>query len=297
MSRFFISKMDPDTIFYVIGDLHGDLENFQKILVQLKLVDSVTHEWIRQDKQTVIIQMGDQVDGCRTECRVSDNTNDVDLLKYIQSLEKSSNETNNCKILSLLGNHELMNIIYKNYTFVSRQNKQDRDSLFSRGGKIAKYFAKYRYSSIQIGDWLFVHGGVSPRSHSLDLIEYVAKNYLLDAKFHHDDADTIFTHITRSIFWNREMGYGHDKTKTKTKTIDKCKVLMDFLRTKYGVTKMVISHSVQPDSRITAVCNGSVFRVDTGISRAFKMESKKKQVMQIQNGGKRYKFVDVDVLT
>ena len=56
----------------VIGDLHGDYDAFVKCLIMSKLIDK-NKNWIGND--SVLVQMGDQLDSKRGEINTKDNNN------------------------------------------------------------------------------------------------------------------------------------------------------------------------------------------------------------------------------
>ena len=45
----------------VIGDIHGDLKRLKKILIDALIINE-NMEWIAQPQNTIVIQMGDQID-------------------------------------------------------------------------------------------------------------------------------------------------------------------------------------------------------------------------------------------
>ena len=46
----------------VIGDLHADWEITKKIFIDLKLID-LNNKWIAEPKDSIVVQLGDQLDG------------------------------------------------------------------------------------------------------------------------------------------------------------------------------------------------------------------------------------------
>ena len=45
----------------IIGDIHGDIKRLKTILIDAKIINN-NIEWIAQPPNTVVVQMGDQVD-------------------------------------------------------------------------------------------------------------------------------------------------------------------------------------------------------------------------------------------
>ena len=79
------------------------------------------------------------------------------------------------------------------------------------GGKLAKKLAGSRYSVIQIGSWLFVHGGITPHlaeKYSLDEMNGGIKKWLLGGR--DKNTKTVFNDLyeddSNGIFWTREFG-------------------------------------------------------------------------------------------
>jgi hypothetical protein len=223
-----------------IGDIHGDIqlmidtltiggvikktnaENINAIQINRsvqkydKKGNPKYYEWIEYyvwiGKKTIVVQVGDQIDRCRptnntfSNCKdqnvtYDDEASDIEILLFFTNLHiKASAIDDGSAVYSLLGNHELMNIIgdiryvsYKNLEQldVNDENKdqdQDQDinkevidvidvtnedytnnipnfikrrkNIFRREGILAKFIACTRYSILIVNDYLFVHGGV-----------------------------------------------------------------------------------------------------------------------------------------
>ncbi len=45
----------------IIGDVHGDLKRFKKILIDAKIINNRL-EWIAEPPNTIVVQLGDQID-------------------------------------------------------------------------------------------------------------------------------------------------------------------------------------------------------------------------------------------
>ena len=58
----------PDRLV-IIGDIHGDIKRFKNILIDAKIINN-NIEWIAEPKNTIVIQMGDQIDSLN---RMTDN--------------------------------------------------------------------------------------------------------------------------------------------------------------------------------------------------------------------------------
>ena len=107
----------------VLGDLHGDKDNAKKALIKAELIDN-DDNWVGGN--SFLIQMGDQVDGvCRKENCINKSYTDIEVVNYMESLEEKALQKGG-KVLSLLGNHEIMNF-QGDLRFVSKNdiNKYD----------------------------------------------------------------------------------------------------------------------------------------------------------------------------
>jgi hypothetical protein len=214
----------PDTITQTsrtiaIGDIHGDLNLAIEFLIVAKCIElycldvnsiqeneTVTinnriYVWSGGDTQ--VVQVGDQVDRCRSdncnlpESTINDEASDIKILKFYSDVNKMARRKGG-RVISLLGNHELMNVMGNlNYvsfmgllefnnnvdmtkvdisTYINRDKFelkevidsgiQNRKNTFSNNFKgerkeaLNEYLACSRTSAIIIGDLLFVHGGL-----------------------------------------------------------------------------------------------------------------------------------------
>ncbi len=182
----------------VIGDLHGD---FQKTIQCLKLGKVLEedkkydinnpkrYKWI--GGETVIVQIGDQIDRCRNlPCHDPKSTNpdensDIKILKFFTDLHVKALKKGGA-VYSLVGNHEIMNVVgrmdYVSYKGIKDFEKEDkygekiyennipnnvkdleaRKLAFQPGNPLAEYLACSRKLVLKIGDYLFVHAGILP---------------------------------------------------------------------------------------------------------------------------------------
>ncbi|KAL5990825.1 Synaptotagmin-like protein 2 [Asimina triloba] len=81
-----------------IGDLHGDLHKARQALSLAGLIDPVSHSWIAGT--TVAVQVGDILD------RGSD---EIKLLYFLEALKRDA-ARHGGSLLTMIGNHEVMNI-------------------------------------------------------------------------------------------------------------------------------------------------------------------------------------------
>ena len=136
-----------------IGDIHGDYELLIKCL---RLANVINDNLIWIGKDTVVIQVGDQIDNCRDidNCinHKNDKPEDVKILVFMTELHKQAFGSGG-GVYSLIGNHELMNIegdmryvSYQNILTFSKSNNfaegyENRKKYFARGSEMAKLLA------------------------------------------------------------------------------------------------------------------------------------------------------------
>lgn len=97
---------DNSTHFVVIADIHGDMVRFKSILQSSNVIDK-TGNWILQPN-SVVVQLGDQIDPKRDD-KKSQRLPHFDVILYTEYLKKLAAK-NDCDFISIVGNHEHMNI-------------------------------------------------------------------------------------------------------------------------------------------------------------------------------------------
>ena len=153
----------PKSRIIVIGDVHGDISRLTRTLYNLNII-TPAFKWIAEPADTVIVQMGDQVDSKSRMGNAADNTwetlPDIEVLYFFDRLDKLA-RAHGGRALSLVGNHEFMNSIgVFDYVSESSMNKVSyRQEKFAPGGQIASEILAKRNVVLKIGDILFVHGG------------------------------------------------------------------------------------------------------------------------------------------
>ena len=190
--------LNPKKII-AFGDIHGDLKLAIKLLKLAKVVDDNLH-WIGED--TIVVQVGDQIDKCRPikkgDCQnkdytIQDENSDYEILELFTELDKQA-RLRGGYVISLLGNHEIMNfngnlnyVSYKGIINYSNKINPKTKELYSNeiikycdkmklskfeiGHRVRSYlfqnvYSKYmgctRKAIIKIGGYLFVHGSITP---------------------------------------------------------------------------------------------------------------------------------------
>ena len=251
-----ISIFPPVNRIIVLGDIHGDYNMMINLLKLANVIDGAEN-WI--GGETYVVQVGDQIDSCRPKLGSTcenddiddDKDNDYKILLYLTKLHKQAIQVNGA-VISLLGNHEIMNV-EGDLSYVSRaglgynnkqefynfKSKNDRLNRFSVGNEISTFLACTRQVAVIIGSNLFAHAGIVSdiaKKYDLKSINQIMTLYLLNKlnnkeyiydnkynKMHNLDKklyDDIFYDSQKSPLWNRIYGHiGYNKSKeTKNET-------------------------------------------------------------------------------
>lgn len=272
------STLPPVNRIVVIGDIHGDMGKLKYLLRVSNVIDK-SGKWIGKD--TVIVQVGDQIDSCRPdygqhcinpETTLNDKADDVNILYYMTQLHKKA-KVHGGAVYSLVGNHELMNVD-GDFTYVSYNNqfndkrfmnREDRLTKFSPGHEIANFLACTRKMAIVIGSNLFVHAGILPsivNRYNVDDLNNILSLYLLDELDNPGQYDEIFNSSHSSPLWNRVFGNIH-------KNANQCRQLMKPLKEVYKVGRIYVGHTPQLTDGIQSYCDNTVWLTDVGASHAF----------------------------
>jgi hypothetical protein len=281
-------------------------------IVTLKYKDEVKpryYKWIGQN--TVVIQVGDQVDRCRpvdNECdhpneTVNDEASDVKILFLFHDLHLEALKSPGCAVYSLLGNHELLNVLgnlrYVSYKGLEEFKKKDINSdqkdlfegrkkafdiksdlkLYKEKSNLSNFLACARVSSIIVDKYLFVHAGIleklinytnkfSNKKETIHTINDSIKNWLLNSNLKKDNkyVAQLLSGKTLSPFWPRIFGNlpsGLDKSS------ELCTNHVDPVLKKLGLKGLVVGHTPQLKININSTCSDTVWRVDVGSSQAF----------------------------
>lgn len=301
----------------VIGDIHGDYKLAIKCLKLARVIKIKDNKiiWTTNPKykDTIVIQVGDQIDRCRTkdltcdhpDATINDEGSDIKIMKLFTKLDSMARKhAGKGRVISLLGNHEIMNV-QGNLNYVSYEGLQQfkdykdpknpdkkfdsgkdaRIHAFSRGREYAKFMACSRLSSVIIGNFIFVHAGIVPEftkklnikgRDDLYKMNFMVRKWLLnliDEKY----VDKIVNSSSYSMFWDRILGGIPPNMNSRN---DKCTDYLDPVLDLFKVGHMFVGHTPQPfqfenkdtDSEcdgITATCNNKLWRVDNGASQAF----------------------------
>ena len=300
----------------VIGDLHGDMQTTLQSLKVARVIDE-KNQWIGGD--TVIVQVGDQIDRCRydgiNECNKPgvtkfDENSDLMILEFFTDLHNQA-QLKGGAVYSLLGNHELMNVngdmryvSHKGITGFNNFKSKDitiedgmdaRKYLFSPGNPISNFLACTRQVALIIGSNLFVHAGILPHiaeEYKIQDINQLMSLYLLNKLSDTKDYNKIFNNYESSPLWTRTIGkLGLEAYKSKYQTTainnEVCDELLNPLTKNYKVQNIYVGHTPLLENGISSVCNKKNWLTDYGGSKAFDPFStnrvKEIQVLEILN--------------
>lgn len=268
-----------------LGDIHGDLKLAKTFFIKANLIDN-NGNWIADPPNTIVVQVGDQIDSCRhkpcdidKEPILQENSDDVGVILFFEEMNKIAKKFGG-RVISLIGNHELMNTL-SHFKYVSYNNlnnfnyknyigEKGRIDAFKPGGPIAKLLSK-RPAAVIIGATLFVHAGILPE-HLINLSgsspEEKINSFNKKVKIYFEGKDeSIIDELNHeeSPFWTRL--YGNKITSKNENKI--CGTLNDALD-QLNVKKMVIGHTPQKtNGGLNSICNDNLFRIDGGFSTGF----------------------------
>lgn len=258
----------------IIGDIHGDIKRLKTILIDAKIINN-NIEWIAEPPNTVVVQMGDQIDSLNRDNSIPEweVIEDVEVINFTNLLDKFA-QSKGGRFISIIGNHEFMNVI-GNYSYVSSKsmanNENKRRELFKTGGKLSPILSN-RPIVLKIGEFLFCHAGLTIRhiellkkyNKNISYINRIWRNFVLHNNVLKEDKE-IFDKILldyEGILWTRNLGNQDELNK-----------MLDSI----NCTFMFVGHTVMDGIKFY---NEKVWFTDTGISRSFGND--KYQYMEIK---------------
>lgn len=266
-----------------IGDLHGD---WKALIMCLKIANLIDKDlnWCAQPSDTVVVQLGDQVDRKSRNClQDSDEASELKIFNYLDKLHQQA-QVGGGGVYSLLGNHEIMNVMgdMRFTTPLSQKDFghtiEDRIDAFKPGGYMAKRLACTRNIIIKIGSFLFVHGGYLPQHNQLSLEqinkimrEYLLGNIYLSQQKYFDD---LFLKKS-SLLWTRRLSGNKPQCGQLNKVFQQL-----------NLNGLVVGHTPQ-ENGISSSCQQKLWKIDTGMSGAFCNSNPKYQVLEILDDGQK----------
>jgi hypothetical protein len=250
-----------------IGDIHGDVRAARAALRLGGAIDA-GGKWI--GGALVVVQTGDQLD------RGDDEPQILDLFERLRGEAKAAGGA----LYALNGNHEIINA-QGDFRYVTEDGFHDfsdrhpdarlapllerlpettrgRAVAFLPGGDIARRLSQQPVV-IQVGDNLFVHGGVLEAHvrYGLGRINREAREWLTGPPT--APAPRILVDPEAPI-WTRDYS-------EPTPTPEKCAELERVL-TALSAKRLVVGHTVQKQG-INSACADEVWRIDVGLSRFY----------------------------
>jgi hypothetical protein len=227
---------------YAIGDLHADLGRGMEALQLVGLVGPEGH-W--SGGSSILVQTGDITD------RGPDG---LQTLEFMERIQKEATAAGG-RVIPLMGNHEAMNLM-GDWRYVSPADVRSFGSLearkeaFSSTGKWGQWL-RQKGVAAQVGDTVFVHGGISAAFAHLP-IEELSHQALLAI----DGGDRSVLGENGPL-WYR--GYLLGEESAACQELGKALELL-------GAERMVVGHTTQRSGQIAVRCEGRLLGIDTGIS-------------------------------
>jgi hypothetical protein len=153
----------PFAKLYVLGDMEGNINQLFQWFIHKRLINE-NLDWIADD-DTYVIQCGDQVDSIRfdeeSKMEVAKNSAKKDIDIAVPMFLEYMNYISNDHVLSVIGNHEWMNV-YKDFHYSGKDiDVDERSSQFSYDGIVGKILRRRNFI-IQFNNCIISHAGVCP---------------------------------------------------------------------------------------------------------------------------------------
>lgn len=261
----------PPPRIVVVPDIHADLEKARQCLLLAGVMDD-DNNWIAEPPETVVVQLGDQVDGrqraplprgvarpvhiCGNSLKV-----DLEVLHFFNDLHRKAEEKGGA-VYGLIGNHELMNV-HGNYNYVDDDNCPNcrlmRTEVFSQGASGSRLLACTRAAILWIGGFVFVHAGlvvqhIQRTGGDVMRLNDMVFRFLMGASVSTEEASLMFG--DDSPFSTRVYS-PFAPNETEALMVSK----------RLDIDCMFVGHNAHPKG-VTSIQNGKVFVFDPGLSRA-----------------------------
>ncbi len=235
----------PDKIF-TTSDIEGNFYAFHKLLRANGIIDRNSN-WTFGNGHLVLV--GDFVDR---------GLNVTQCLWLIYKLEKQASNYGGC-VHFILGNHELLNLKGKNYHVRSKYknlaSKLDLDytkDFYGINSELGRWL-RTKNTIEKIGDFLFVHGGISQDLINLNLsiieINQIVRNNI-DSLNYTDSISKIIHGGTGPL---NDRGFGHGQSSATS-------IVINNVKEYFKVSTIIIGHSTVDD--IKQEFDNSLINVD-----------------------------------
>lgn len=252
-----------------IGDVHGDCDAFERVLA-LSGLYTRTAGWTGGN--TVLVQIGDVLDrgGQEMEC-----------LRLLRDLKRAAPQQGGA-VVSLLGNHEVMNAAGITYMASARSAAafEDRATAFLPGTALATELSSWPVACI-VGDTAFCHATLTLAQveAGLQAGNAEASRWLLGGSPTGLPPDQLLSRgSSKSPVWTRDLSDPPDAEPAASACTDLRSALA-----RLGAKRLVVGHTVQ--SRCNCACDCSVWRIDVGLSEAMETGTAP-QALEIASNGK-----------
>ena len=249
-----------------IGDIHADLGALRLALRTAGAINA-RDEWI--GGVLTVVQLGDLIGRSDEERPVLD---------FVFDLQRRARQGGGT-VHALIGNHEVMGGRLDNqavgpnpfpdWESVPDLRRDDprlrhldpheraRGAALMPGGPYARRLAGFPVV-LKLGETVFVHGGVVPRwaRYGIDRINREVRDWLMGQTAEPDSALGV-DNGDREM-WTRE--FSGNVTRTDCALLDESLKIL-------GARRMIVAHTVLAE--ITSACNGRLWAVDVGMSRAY----------------------------
>src|SRR5215210_5021380 len=232
----------PDKML-VISDIEGNFKGFKSILAGNSIVDNNLN-WTFGKNHLVLV--GDFFDR---------GLNVTECLWLIYKLENEA-EQQGGKVHFILGNHEMMNLkgqlkyVRGKYEVNADTLKLDYENWYSNNSELGKWL-RTKNGIEKIGDYLFVHAGISKDFPKKYLLYEINSNIrkAIDKDFAKDERrDDIFIG-NESLIWYRGIAKDEETQDDVEKTLSN-----------YKASRMIIGHTVADN--IEYIYNNKIITID-----------------------------------
>lgn len=264
-----IPSFAPDASrIIVIPDVHRDVKKAVSCFRLAGLIDD-GGAWV--GGSTVVVQVGDQVDGGHRnpadepphECGRA-NKEDVAVLKFFNKMHGKASAEGGA-VYSLMGNHEMMNVL-GDFSYAGLQGcgkcAADRKKLFSPGGYAARIIGTTRNVGLKVGRVVFVHAGFVPvhiKAAGLENINRLAADVCVGNETRPVQRDLLLrlTMQMDGALMNRLYSPGRHVSAND----------MDTVLRELDADHMIVGHNAHQPG-ITPLHGGRVWVVDPGMSKS-----------------------------
>uniref|UniRef100_A0A803MUQ1 Calcineurin-like phosphoesterase domain-containing protein n=1 Tax=Chenopodium quinoa TaxID=63459 RepID=A0A803MUQ1_CHEQI len=264
-----ISHHPPSTLhqtrLIAVGDIHGDLEKCKQSLRLSGIIDA-TGNW--SGGSSTVVQIGDVLDRGNDEIKI---------LYFLERLKRQADKAGG-KVITMNGNHEIMNINgdfrfitadslkeFSNWAFWYNGLRKEfhegfraRIAALKPNGPLSTRFLANNATVLVMGESVFVHGGLLANhvNHGLERINKEVKDWINGVR---GDLWRDIGRGSNSVVWLRR--FSHELAESCDS-----EALEHVLTTIPGAKRMIMGHTIQGKG-INGACEGKAIRIDVGMSK------------------------------